>query len=75
VAQGKSDWTIGRVLGLGESTVHYHIEQLKRRLRVATRPQAVVQALMNGQISFGDVLRRADANTTRANSAPRADLH
>lgn len=59
VAQGKDDWIIGRILGLGKSTVHFHIEQLKRRLRVATRPQAVVQALMTGQISFGDVVRRA----------------
>jgi len=67
VAQGKGDWTIGRMLGLGESTVHYHIEQLKRRLRVATRTQAVVQALMSGQITFGDVFRR--------DSGSRADLH
>ncbi len=70
VAQGKGDWTIGRVLGLGESTVHYHIEQLKRRLRVATRSQAVVQALLNGQISFGDVARRAEGPPTRPNNSP-----
>jgi DNA-binding CsgD family transcriptional regulator len=55
VAQGKDDWIIGRVLGLGQSTAHYHVEQLKRRMGVTTRPQAVAQALMTGQLTFGDV--------------------
>jgi LuxR family quorum-sensing system transcriptional regulator CciR len=75
VGQGKGDWTIGRMLGLGESTVHYHIEQLKRRLRVATRSQAVVQALMSGQISFGDVTRRLDGTTECKDCITRLDLH
>ena len=75
VAQGKSDWTIGRVLSLGESTVHYHIERLKRRLRVATRTQAVVQAVMTGEISFGDVFRRAGDGNTRSGGSSRPDLH
>lgn len=70
VAQGKSDWIIGQVLGLGESTVHYHVEQLKRRLHVATRSQAVVQALLSGQISFGDVVRRREAGATRSDDTP-----
>lgn len=75
VAQGKGDWTIGRVLGLRESTVHYHIEQLKRRLRVATRSQAVVQGLMSGQISFGEVVRKPAGDPPRPDGAPRVDLH
>lgn len=75
VAQGKSDWTIGRVLCLSESTVHYHIERLKRRLGVATRTQAVVQAVMTGQISFGDVFRRADDGNPRSGGSSRANLH
>jgi DNA-binding CsgD family transcriptional regulator len=61
VAQGKSDWTIGRVLALGETTAHYHVEQLKRRLGVTTRAQAVAQALMSGQLTFGEVVRRFHA--------------
>ncbi len=56
-AQGKTDWAIGRILGLSEATVHTHIERAKLRLRVATRVQAVVQALFERQISFGDVVR------------------
>lgn len=75
VAQGKGDWTIGRVLGLSESTVHYHIEQLKRRLRVTTRSQAVVQALMSGQISFGDVVHKTEGNSKRSGTASHTEMH
>lgn len=58
VAQGKSDWVSGRILGLSERTVHNHVENAKRRLRVATRMQAVVHALAGQQICLGDVVRR-----------------
>jgi DNA-binding CsgD family transcriptional regulator len=58
VAQGKDDWIIGRVLGLGVSTAHYHVEQGKRRLGATTRPQAVAQALMTGQLTYGELSRR-----------------
>jgi DNA-binding CsgD family transcriptional regulator len=57
VAEGKSDWAIGQILGIGESTAHTHIERAKRRLGVATRQQAVVRALVSRQISFCDVVR------------------
>lgn len=56
-AQGKSDWVIGRVLGISERTAHNHLERAKRRLGVASRTQAVVEALFAHLISFGDVLR------------------
>jgi DNA-binding CsgD family transcriptional regulator len=56
-AQGKSDWVVGRILGISERTVHNHIESAKRRLDVATRVQAIVQALASRQISFGDLLK------------------
>lgn len=51
-ARGKSDWVIGRVLGLSECTVHTYIERAKQRMGVATRVQAVVQALAAKQISW-----------------------
>lgn len=63
VAQGKDDWIIGRVLGMRESTAHYHVEQLKRRLGVTTRSQAVTKALMTGLLTFGEL------------TYPRADPH
>jgi DNA-binding CsgD family transcriptional regulator len=56
-AQGKSDWVVGRLLNISERTVHNHIESAKRRLGVATRVQAIVNALASGQVSFGDVIR------------------
>lgn len=62
VAQGKDDWAIGRILNLSERTVHNHVESAKRRLGVATRTQAVVQALCTHQIAFGDVIRSPDAS-------------
>jgi DNA-binding CsgD family transcriptional regulator len=72
VAQGKDDWAIGRVLRLSESTVHSHIERTKERFRVATRTQAVVQALMSGQISFGDVVRAKETSPGPSGTAARA---
>lgn len=57
VGQGKSDWAIGQILGISERTVHNHVERAKQRLGVASRTQAVVEALFQHQISFGDVIR------------------
>jgi DNA-binding CsgD family transcriptional regulator len=61
VAQGKDDWTIGCLLKLSSATVHTYIERAKRRLQVATRTQAVVQAFMGRQISFDAIARTEDA--------------
>lgn len=54
-AQGKDDWTIGCLLHLSPNTVRSYIRRLMDRLGVRTRIQAIVWALDNGQISFGDV--------------------
>ena len=51
VAQGKDDWAIGRLLHISEHTAHAYIESAKRRLGVATRAQAVAEALASGQLS------------------------
>jgi len=45
VAQGKSDWEAGQLLGISESTVHKHIEDAKRRFGVTTRIQLVVRSM------------------------------
>jgi DNA-binding CsgD family transcriptional regulator len=71
-AQGKDDWTIGLLLRISERTAHNHIERAKRRLGVCTRVQVIVQALSEGQISFGDVIRmepRRDSERELLNSA------
>lgn len=51
-AMGKSDWEIGEILGLSESTVHKHIEAAKQRFGVPTRVQAIVAALRQGDIQI-----------------------
>lgn len=56
-AQGKSDWEIGRLLGISESTVHKHIEDAKRRFGVSTRIQLVVRSLADARFTFADVMR------------------
>jgi LuxR family quorum-sensing system transcriptional regulator CciR len=55
-AQGKSDWEIGKLLGISESTVHKHIEDAKRRFGVSTRIQLVVRGLAEAKLSFTDIL-------------------
>jgi LuxR family quorum sensing-dependent transcriptional regulator len=50
VAAGKSAWAIGEILGISENTVHATLENAKRRLGVATRVQAVLRAVMTGQV-------------------------
>jgi LuxR family quorum-sensing system transcriptional regulator CciR len=57
VAQGKSDWEIGQLLGISESTVHKHIEDAKRRFCVSTRIQLVVRSLFDARLTFADVMK------------------
>jgi len=67
VAQGKSDWEIGRLLGISESTVHKHIEDAKRRFGVSTRIQLVVRSLFDAKLTFADVIA-PDESQALANS-------
>jgi len=50
VAHGKSDWDIGEILGISRSTVHFHVENAKKKFHVRTRVQLVVEALRTGAI-------------------------
>jgi LuxR family quorum-sensing system transcriptional regulator CciR len=65
VAQGKSDWEIGQLLGISESTVHKHIEDAKRRFAVSTRIQLVVRSLFDARLTFADVMRESETPTAR----------
>jgi LuxR family quorum sensing-dependent transcriptional regulator len=51
-AAGKSDWEIGELLGVSESAAHKRIESAKKKYGVATRVQAVVEALRHGHIQL-----------------------
>lgn len=57
VAVGKTDWEIGRILGISEATAHEHVEAARKRYGVAKRTQLVIRALFDGQISFSDILQ------------------
>mgnify|MGYP003672916771 CR=1 FL=1 len=50
-ARGKADADIGEILEITPRTVNHHIEQLRRRLQVRTRAQAIVLATSCGLIT------------------------
>lgn len=56
LAQGKTEWEIATILGIGQSTVHSHISEAKTRYSVTTRTQLAIFAIFDGHISFRDVL-------------------
>ena len=48
IAQGKSDWEISVIMGVGQTTVISHVQNAKRKLGAATRAQAVARCLTQG---------------------------
>ncbi|TNE30048.1 LuxR family transcriptional regulator [Sphingobium sp. CFD-2] len=50
VALGKTDWEIGKILGLGGATVKYFISVAMQRYGVYKRSALVARALLDGQI-------------------------
>lgn len=52
VAAGKSDWEIGRILGISEETVRTYVKSARAAYDVTTRTQLAVQALRDGTIGF-----------------------
>lgn len=43
VAEGKTDWEIGVILGIAESTARFHIDNSRRKLGAVNRAQAVAR--------------------------------
>ncbi len=56
IAKGKTDWEIGRILGLSEDTVTEHVDAARARYGVARRSQLVVRALHDGHFAITDAL-------------------
>jgi LuxR family transcriptional regulator, quorum-sensing system regulator BjaR1 len=50
-ATGKSDWIIGKILGISPRTVNYTLEAAKLRYGVSHRVQAVMRAILDGEIN------------------------
>jgi DNA-binding CsgD family transcriptional regulator len=49
-AQGKSNWTIGEIIGISEHGVEFHVRNILKKLDVDSRITAVVKALHLGLI-------------------------
>jgi LuxR family transcriptional regulator, quorum-sensing system regulator CciR len=56
VAQGKSNWVTGQILGIGERTVKEHLQEAMNHYGVSSRTELVVRSLFDGNLSFADVL-------------------
>jgi len=56
IAMGKSNGVIADILTISENTVKHHVKAIFKHFNVSTRPQAVVAALHNGIINYGDVM-------------------
>lgn len=55
VARGKDDYAIGVLMGIQESTAHNTVQRAMKKLGVATRVQAVIRAMADGEIFLHDV--------------------
>lgn len=58
MAQGKSDWEIGAILGLTENTVTTYLQSARQRIGVARRTQLAVAAVSYGLVDFEDIRSR-----------------
>jgi DNA-binding CsgD family transcriptional regulator len=45
---GKTNWEIGKILGISERTIRFHIESVFEKLGVTSRSQAVATAIEHG---------------------------
>ena len=50
IAEGKSDWEIGRILEISDETVAWHVQNAKRKLGVARRVQLPSAAWRRGML-------------------------
>ena len=51
VALGKTDGEIATIIGIGKRTARFHVENAKKKLGVATRVQAVAEAIRRNAIA------------------------
>jgi LuxR family quorum-sensing system transcriptional regulator CciR len=55
IAQGKDDYAVSVILGISEHTAHNTIRRAMRKYGVATRVQAFVRALRDGEVRLEDI--------------------
>ena len=56
VARGKTDWEIGKILGISSETVKQHIANARELYDVPKRMQVVLRALYDGQVPLSEML-------------------
>ena len=56
MAQGKTDWEIGVILGLAEETVTKYLKTARARFGVARRTQLAIAAVCHGTIGLDEVI-------------------
>jgi LuxR family quorum-sensing system transcriptional regulator CciR len=56
VARGKSDWEIGRILGISQETVKHHVRMAREHYGVPTRIQAAFRAVFDSKLAISDVV-------------------
>jgi LuxR family quorum-sensing system transcriptional regulator CciR len=56
VARGKTDWEIGKILGISEETVKQHIADARQRYDVTKRVQVVLRTLFDGHVPLSEML-------------------
>jgi LuxR family transcriptional regulator, quorum-sensing system regulator CciR len=56
VARGKTDWEIGRILGISEETVKQHMADARQRYDVSKRVQVVLRTLFDGHLPLSEML-------------------
>lgn len=47
---GKSSWTIAQILRCSEATVNFHFNNIRRKLKAATRQEAAIRAIRMGLV-------------------------
>lgn len=48
VAMGKTDWEVGEILSISQTTVKFHIDRARLKLRATNRPHAVAMLALRG---------------------------
>ena len=56
-ARGKTNWEIGRILGISKETVIQHLKEARDRYDTSNRASLILYALFDGLISFSDIFR------------------
>lgn len=69
VSIGKTSWETGRILGLAERTINFHIQNACRKLGVHSRQAAITTAMRTGLLCFDD-----DNSEQATPSLPRVTL-